>query len=384
MRLGLVVGGDGAAANDALAHGSRDSRRVAICQSPLAPVPGVGVKPSTRRPKSPIVEPSGSARTAPATRTPGRPRTSIEQPRCRSRRPARASDSSAAGSDSRIVSTCDGSKPSWTRWSDHRLRSIRPAPTSSTTASAISTTTSALRKRWRRAAARRALRAVLERIGEIDPQRAQRRREAEDDAGDERDDRREQQDPQIDRDRGDARDARRIPPGRRSGRRRRRARDRATAATPVRTRLSVSSCRTTRNPLAPSAARTAISRWRPSARASSRFATLAQAISSRNATAPNSSQIARRTEPTTSSVSESTTVSNCICAGIEPFVGHRAGDAVQLVGRLLHRRAGLQPRRGIQPVAAVIHAGGIHLLRQPQLRSARDSDSRSAGRSPAA
>ena len=34
------------------------------------------------------------------------------------------------------------------------------------------------------AAARRALRAVLERLGQIDPQRAQRRREAESDAGD--------------------------------------------------------------------------------------------------------------------------------------------------------------------------------------------------------
>ena len=89
-------------------------------------------------------------------------------------------------------------------------------------------------------------------------------------------------------------------------------------AMPVRTRLSVSSCRITRNPLAPSAARTAISRWRPSARARRRFATFAQAMSRRNATAPKSSQMARRTEPTTSSVSDNTTVSNCICFGYKP------------------------------------------------------------------
>ena len=48
--------------------------------------------------------------------------------------------------------------------------------------------------------------------------------------------------------------------------------------------LSVSSCRTTRHESAPSATRTAISFWRTAARASSRLATFAHAMSSTNAT----------------------------------------------------------------------------------------------------
>ena len=54
------------------------------------------------------------------------------------------------------------------------------------------------------------------------------------------------------------------------------------------TRLSVASCRTRRRPPAPSAARSAISCCRAVDRASSRFATLAQAMSSTNTTAPRS------------------------------------------------------------------------------------------------
>ena len=49
---------------------------------------------------------------------------------------------------------------------------------------------------------------------------------------------------------------------------------------------SVSSCRTMRQRPAPSAARTAISRWRAVARASSRLATFEQAISSTSVAAP--------------------------------------------------------------------------------------------------
>ena len=51
-------------------------------------------------------------------------------------------------------------------------------------------------------------------------------------------------------------------------------------------------------PRAPSAARIASSRWRPAARASSRLATFAQAISSTRPTAPSSSSNAARTSPT--------------------------------------------------------------------------------------
>ena len=59
--------------------------------------------------------------------------------------------------------------------------------------------------------------------------------------------------------------------------------------------LSVSNCRTMRPRPAPSAARTAISRCRAVARASSRFATFAHAISSTSVTAPIIVNTMRRT-----------------------------------------------------------------------------------------
>ncbi len=57
-------------------------------------------------------------------------------------------------------------------------------------------------------------------------------------------------------------------------------------------RPSVSSCRTRRRREAPSESRTATSRWRTEARASSRFATLPQAISSTSPTTVSSSPAA--------------------------------------------------------------------------------------------
>ena len=60
-------------------------------------------------------------------------------------------------------------------------------------------------------------------------------------------------------------------------------------------KLSVSSCRTTRNGEAPRAVRSAISRRRAVPRASKRFATLEQAISSTKATQPISISSAGRT-----------------------------------------------------------------------------------------
>jgi hypothetical protein len=59
------------------------------------------------------------------------------------------------------------------------------------------------------------------------------------------------------------------------------------------TTLSVSSCRTSRLRPAPSAERTTSSRWRAEPRASCRFATLAQAISSTKPTAASSSHSPR-------------------------------------------------------------------------------------------
>ncbi len=58
-------------------------------------------------------------------------------------------------------------------------------------------------------------------------------------------------------------------------------------------RLSARNCANKRQREAPSEARTATSFWRVVARASSRFATLAQAISSTKPTAPINSHIAR-------------------------------------------------------------------------------------------
>jgi hypothetical protein len=60
-------------------------------------------------------------------------------------------------------------------------------------------------------------------------------------------------------------------------------------------RLSAMTCRTTRRAEQPSAIWTAISRWRPWARASSRFATLVQAMSRMNATAPSAIHSRART-----------------------------------------------------------------------------------------
>ena len=74
------------------------------------------------------------------------------------------------------------------------------------------------------------------------------------------------------------------------------------AATNASSTLSTSSCRTRRQRVAPIEMRTAISRERPDARASSRLATFAHAISSTKATAPISDQNSTRIcEPITCS-----------------------------------------------------------------------------------
>ena len=76
----------------------------------------------------------------------------------------------------------------------------------------------------------------------------------------------------------------------------------AIAPTTASRTLSVSSCRITCARPAPSAVLTAISRWRPEARARSVFATLAQAISSTNVTiAMSASSVLRIPETTLSS-----------------------------------------------------------------------------------
>ena len=93
-----------------------------------------------------------------------------------------------------------------------------------------------------------------------------------------------------------------VPGGSNAGAERSTAAPSASPAVPptaASSRLSVSSCRKSCRRLAPSAARTASSRVRPTPRASSRFATFAHAMSSTNPTTPaNTSDVVLRSLPT--------------------------------------------------------------------------------------
>ena len=83
---------------------------------------------------------------------------------------------------------------------------------------------------------------------------------------------------------------------------------RSPAAAPreAKTTLSARSCRTSRSRPAPSAARIVNSRWRRAARATSRLATLAQAISSTKLTAPSRMSSSGRVLPYSRSCSVAT------------------------------------------------------------------------------
>ena len=115
----------------------------------------------------------------------------------------------------------------------------------------------------------------------------------------------------------------------------------------ARTKPSVRSWRTTRAGLAPSAERTASSRWREPARVSIRLATSAQPMSSTIATAPMRTTIIRRLCPTTSSMNGHIGIDSCSRHLREnrwiPF-GKRFHDRRELGAGLRHRHAGLQPR----------------------------------------
>ena len=94
-----------------------------------------------------------------------------------------------AGSESWPVSTPCGRKPRSTCWSAAKLRTINPAPVSSTRASDISATTSALRSRaLDRDAPDAAAAALLERFLNVGAERVPRRRQAEQQSGGDRDD----------------------------------------------------------------------------------------------------------------------------------------------------------------------------------------------------
>jgi hypothetical protein len=98
--------------------------------------------------------------------------------------------------------------------------------------------------------------------------------------------------------------------------------DKATPAMPpnaAKVTVSNSSCRRIRSGPPPTDIRNAISRWRADARASSRFATLAQVIASTSSTAPSSSVKAKREPPTTSSWSSRTRGCNLLHGSPTPL-----------------------------------------------------------------
>ena len=108
-------------------------------------------------------------------------------------------------------------------------------------------------------------------------------------------------------------------------------------------RLSVRNCRTSRARPAPSADRTATSRVRDCARASSRFATLTQAISSTKVTAPSSTSSAGRTLRTIRSCS-GTARRSCRRWFSENSCGETLGDGLQSAVDCVDVGVGLQPR----------------------------------------
>ena len=112
--------------------------------------------------------------------TPGSARrsSSSREYRSRSRSPSYPDRVGSMSKTSRF----DGSKPSDTRSRLTTVRSSRPAPTLSSTASAICVTSRPAASRELAVAAQGPERAVLQRTGDVGPRAAQRRRETEEDA----------------------------------------------------------------------------------------------------------------------------------------------------------------------------------------------------------
>ena len=196
-------------------------------------------------------------------------------------------------------------------------------------------------------AERRSLAALPQAVGQIDARDVPRRRQAEDEARRQRDREREARAPSDRRSprraaAGPAAPARAAPSRPSAPRSRRRCRRRSASTT-----LSVSSWRTSRIRPAPTAARTTISRPRAEARASSRLATLAQAISSTKATAPSSTNSVCRVSPTTASCSGTTAMplsallTGYCCASARGDGGHLR---LRLLQRHARRRAGRHAR----------------------------------------
>ncbi len=144
------------------------------------------------------------------------------------------------------------------------------------------------------------------------------------------------------------------------------------SAAPVRatSTLSVRSCRTTRQPSAPSATRTAISFERAVARASSRLATLAHAMRSTNPTAAIMINSTGRMLPTWKSRSVWTSAPQpSVAARVLRL--ERGRDATEIALGLLERDRGLEaPDHLPRVIPAILHR--VHLHRRPRARRGRE------------
>ena len=216
-------------------------------------------------------------------------------------------------------------------------------------------------------AARRSLRAVLERIGEIDAKRTHCGSEAESEAGEDGDRGREEQYPQVDGDLGNARDARRIPPAdepdAREGERETdgggdAGEDQALGEQLPHHAESAGTERGTNRNLALAA-----------------FGAGEEEVRHVRAGDEQKKRDCAEEQPDGAADGAHDLVGErqhhrveLHLLRVQTLVGHRDGDAVQFVRGLFNRRSRFQAADGIEAVAAMVHAGGIHLLRQPQLR----------------
>ncbi len=145
-----------------------------------------------------------------------------------------------------------------------------------------------------------------------------------------------------------------------------------TPATAAITSPSVSSCCTRRRRPEPMASRTAISRRRTRARASSRLATLTQAMTSTHAAAASSTRADCRSVGSTRASRSGTAVAPHTVPGADPLPTKREPDRRQLRVRLRERHAILQPRHDADEVLRrreVLRIGQTrrHRRRNPEL-----------------
>ena len=135
-------------------------------------------------------------------------------------------------------------------------------------------------------------------------------------------------------------------------------------------RLSVSSWRTMRVRPAPSAARIANSPWRCTPRASRRFITFTQAMTSTRITAPSTAKRAGRTPRVISSWSGVSALDR-MPEGLWMLHHERPRDAVQVLAGELEARARAQPSDGVEVVAPRAPLGHVVLERSPERRLGR-------------